>query len=146
MPGQAELAGQLGRDRLDAGAVRVLGHQQLPARPDQAGDGELGPVRLDPALVQLEDLPVAAAVAEVVVRDLPQRLVEPADRRIDRVHLVGVGRVVRLRTFGRASAWLTATLISTSTHHTSWIQASQTITDRMRRIALMSSWLVSADS
>ena len=93
VPGQAELARQLGRDRLDAGAVRVLGHQQRPARPDQAGDGELGPVRLDPVLVQLEDLPVAAAVAEVVLRDLPQRLVEPADRRIDRVHLVGVGGV-----------------------------------------------------
>src|SRR5207302_452213 len=61
VPGQAELARQLGRDRLDAAAVRVLGHQQRPARPDQAGDGELGPVRLDPVLVQLEDLPVGAA-------------------------------------------------------------------------------------
>ena len=53
-------------------------------------------------------------------------------------------------TFGLAAAWpcipLAAALISTSTHHTSWIQASQTITDRMRRIAVMSSWLVSADS
>ena len=53
-------------------------------------------------------------------------------------------------TFGLASAWLevllAAALISTSTHHTSWIQASQTITDKMRRIAVMSSWLVSADS
>ena len=49
-------------------------------------------------------------------------------------------------TFGLASAWLAATLISTRTHQTSWIQASQMITDRMRRIALMSSWLVSADS
>src|SRR5690349_8901720 len=53
-------------------------------------------------------------------------------------------------TCGLAAAWpcltLAAALISTSTHHTSWIQASQTITDKMRRIAVMSSWLVSADS
>src|SRR6185437_1039372 len=47
-------------------------------------------------------LPVAATVAEVVVRDLPQRLVKPADRRVDRVHLVRVRRVVvRLRRLGR---------------------------------------------
>jgi len=85
----AELAGQLGRDRLDAGAVRVLGHQQLPARPDQAGDGELGAVRLDPAGVQLEDLPVTAAVAEVVLRDLPQAFVVPALGRLDDVDLLG---------------------------------------------------------
>ena len=53
-------------------------------------------------------------------------------------------------TRGRVWAWLgfplAAALISTSTHHTSWIQASQTITDRMRRIAVMSSWLVRAVS
>ena len=102
VPGQAELARQLGRDRLDAGAVRVLGHQQRPAWPIR-----LAMVSLDPSCctwsgVQLEDLPVAAAVAEVVVRGLPQRLVVPADRRIDRVHLVGVRRVVvRLRRLGR---------------------------------------------
>jgi hypothetical protein len=69
---EAEFGGQLGRDRLDARAVRVLGHEQHPAGPDQAGDGEPGPVRLDALLIELEDLPVAAAVAEVVLRDLPQ--------------------------------------------------------------------------
>ena len=49
-------------------------------------------------------------------------------------------------TFGRVRSWLAAALTSTSTHQTSWIQASQMITDRMRRIAVTSSWLVSAFS
>ena len=41
---------------------------------------------------------------------------------------------------------LTAALTSTSTHQTSCTQASQITTDRMRRIAVISSWLVSMDS
>ena len=44
------------------------------------------------------------------------------------------------------SRWLTAALISASTHHTSWIQASQMTTDRISKMAVMSSWPVSADS
>ena len=47
-------------------------------------------------------------------------------------------------TLGRAPVWLAAALTSTRTHQTSWIQASQMTTDKMRRIAVMSSWLVSA--
>ena len=65
---------------LDAGPVGVPGHVQHPAGPDQAGDGEAGAVRLHPVRVQVEDLPVPAAVAQVLLRDLPQALVEPADR------------------------------------------------------------------
>ena len=91
-----------GGDRLDAGAVRVGRHAQHPAGPDQAGDGEPGAVRLEPVLVQLEDLPVAPAVAEVVLRDLPQALVVAPDGRLDHVDLLAPGPV-RLLAVGAAA-------------------------------------------
>src|SRR5262249_57135558 len=51
------------------------------------GDGEHGPGGLRPAGVQLEDLPVPPAVAQVVLGDLPQAFVEPAVRRFHYVDL-----------------------------------------------------------
>ncbi len=80
--------GRLGGDHLDAGAMRIPGHAQDPAGADQAGDGEPGPVRLDPAGVQLEDLPVAPAIPEMVLRDLPHALVVTADRGLHHVDLL----------------------------------------------------------
>src|SRR5262245_38239044 len=77
------------RDDLDAGTMGVTRHAQDPAGADQAGDGELRAIRLYPARVQLEDLPVTPAVAEVVLRDLPQALVISALRRLDHIDLLG---------------------------------------------------------
>src|SRR5215472_19161825 len=84
--------GRLDLDHLDAWAVGVVRHVEDPAGPDEAGDRELGSVRLRPVLVELEELPVAPTVAEVVLRDLPQALVEPANRRLHYVDLLGTLR------------------------------------------------------
>src|SRR5262249_39369523 len=77
------------RDHPDAGTVGVTRHTQDPARADQARDGELGAVPLGPAGFTLEDLPVATAITEMVLRDLPQAFVIPALRRLDHVDLPG---------------------------------------------------------
>ena len=71
-------AGRPAGTDLDARAVRVARHVQHPAGPDQARDGQLRPVRLHPVLVEPVDLAVAAAVAEVLLGDLPQALVVAA--------------------------------------------------------------------
>src|SRR5450631_3332885 len=82
------LAAQLGGDHLDAGAMGVPGHPENPAGTDEAGDGELGSVRLDPAGVQLEDLVVASAIPKMVLRDLPQALVVTASGRLHHIDLL----------------------------------------------------------
>ena len=79
-------------DGLDAGPVGVGRHAQHPARADQRRARELRAVRLDPVLVELKDLAVPAAAAQVVLRDLPQGLVVAPGRRLDHVDLLRAGR------------------------------------------------------
>ena len=78
-------------DDLDAGPVRIAGHVQHPARPDQAGDGEPGAIRLDMILVQLVYLRVAPPVAQMILRDFPEALVVAADGGLHHVDLLGAG-------------------------------------------------------
>ena len=86
---------------LQARAVGVPGQVQHPARPDQAGDREPGAVRLDVIFVQLEDLLVPAAIPQILLRDLPQALVEPPDGRLHDVDLPGLRRVASLGCTGQ---------------------------------------------
>lgn len=78
----ADLPAHLGRHlggvvrHLDeVAATRVAGHLHDPAGPDQTGLGQPRTVRLHTVLVELEDLLVAAAVAQVPLGDLPQGVV-----------------------------------------------------------------------
>ena len=64
--------GRLGHPLHADGVVR---HDQVPARLDQPRQLELAPVELHQPLVQLVDLAVAAAVAEVPLRDVPEVVV-----------------------------------------------------------------------
>jgi hypothetical protein len=72
----------------DAGSGRVGRQQQHPPRLDQAGAGEFASVRLWAALVELVDLVVAPAVAEVPRGDVPQAVVVAVVRRLNDVDLV----------------------------------------------------------
>ena len=66
----------------------VLGHDQVPPGLDQPGQLELATVGLHEALVQLVDLPVATAVAEDPLGDVPEVVVVAVLGRRHRVDLV----------------------------------------------------------
>ena len=66
----------------------VLGHHQVPAGLDQPGQLELAAVGLVQALVELVDLLVATAVAEVPLGDVPEVVVVAVLGRRHRVDLV----------------------------------------------------------
>ena len=66
----------------------VVGHDQVPAGLDQPRQLELAAVGLDQALVQLVDLPVAAAVAQQPLGDVPEVVVVAVLGRRHRVDLV----------------------------------------------------------
>ncbi|MDF9813815.1 hypothetical protein M2266_003046 [Streptomyces sp. SPB162] len=84
----------------EVAAACVRRHLHDPAGPDQTRLGELRTVGLCPVLVELVDLVVAAAVAEVAFGYLPQGVVVPPLGRLDPVELRG--RLAGLRGGRRA--------------------------------------------
>ena len=87
-------SGRWHRSRLQVHALhadRILGHHQLPARLDQPGQVQGPTVGLRAALVEGEDLVVAATVTQMAFGDVPQGVVMATDRWGDGVDLRAVG-------------------------------------------------------
>ena len=75
----------------DAGSGRVVRKGEYPPGLDEAGAGEFSSVRLGSTAVEFVDLVVAASVAEMPRRDVPQAVVMATLGRLHDVNLVWPG-------------------------------------------------------